>query len=187
MIIRVIQVQNFFEFQKNVTVEKLGHIKNPVEHKASVFKAKTERERERERVRGISNGGVRETKRKPLLINLMFNSNSNSWVSVFFGIGFLWLLFNSPKRWKDCFQFCQKQHCSQFSRNSQEDIQFIVVKVISIIHWKVYCYRLWLIFPSKYSVFLFYSLYDQSFWWLCLTQSLMWVLLFAHGHGILHR
>ena len=49
MKIRVIQVQNFFEFQKNVTVEKLGYIKNPVEHKASVFKAKTERERERER------------------------------------------------------------------------------------------------------------------------------------------
>ena len=37
MKIRVIQVQNFFEFQKNVTVEKLGYIKNP------------ERERERER------------------------------------------------------------------------------------------------------------------------------------------
>ena len=39
MKIRVIQVQKFFEFQKNVTVEKLGYIKNPVEHKASVFKA----------------------------------------------------------------------------------------------------------------------------------------------------
>ena len=38
MKIRVIQVQNFFEFQKNVTVEKLGYIKNP----------KRERERERE-------------------------------------------------------------------------------------------------------------------------------------------
>ena len=44
MKIRVIQVQNFFEFQKNVTVEKLGYIKNP----------KRERERERERERGVS-------------------------------------------------------------------------------------------------------------------------------------
>ena len=50
MKIRVIQVQNFFEFQKNVTVEKLGYIKNPIEHKASVLALKnTERERERER------------------------------------------------------------------------------------------------------------------------------------------
>ena len=48
MKIRVIQVQKFSEFQKNVTVEKLGYIKNPVEHKAG-----RERERERE---GISNG-----------------------------------------------------------------------------------------------------------------------------------
>ena len=50
MKIRVIQVQKFFEFQKNVTVEKLGYIKNPVEHKASVLALKNrERERERER------------------------------------------------------------------------------------------------------------------------------------------
>ena len=48
MKIRVIQVQKFFEFQKNVTVEKLGYIKNPVEHKASVLALKN-RERERER------------------------------------------------------------------------------------------------------------------------------------------
>ena len=41
MKIRVIQVQKFFEFQKNVTVEKLGYIKNP----------KREREIERERER----------------------------------------------------------------------------------------------------------------------------------------
>ena len=88
MKIRVIQVQKNFEFQKNVTVEKLGYIKNPVEHKASVLALKN-RERERERERGISYGGVRETKRKPPLINLMFNSNSNSWVSVFFWYRFL--------------------------------------------------------------------------------------------------
>ena len=31
MKIRVIQAQKCFEFQKNVTVEKLGYIKNPVE------------------------------------------------------------------------------------------------------------------------------------------------------------
>ena len=80
MKIRVIQVQNFFEFQKNVTVEKLGYIKNP--------------ERERERERGISNGGVRETKRKPLLINLMFNSNTNLRVSVFFSIGLFLVSFD---------------------------------------------------------------------------------------------
>ena len=54
MKIRVIQVQKFFEFQKNVTVEKLGYIKNPVEHKASVLALKNrERERERERERGV--------------------------------------------------------------------------------------------------------------------------------------
>lgn len=37
MKLRVIQAQNIFEFQKNVTVAKLGYIKNPVEHKVSVL------------------------------------------------------------------------------------------------------------------------------------------------------
>ena len=56
-------------------------LKNPVKHKVSVL-ALENREWERERERGISNGGVWETKRKPLLINIMFYYNSNSGVSV---------------------------------------------------------------------------------------------------------
>ena len=55
--IRVIQSKskNFLNFKKNVTVEKLGNIKNPVEPKASVLALKnTETEREREREREVS-------------------------------------------------------------------------------------------------------------------------------------
>ena len=105
MKLRVIQVQKFFEFQKNVTVEKLGYIKNPVEHKASVLALKN-RERERER-------GVRETKRKPLLINLMSNSNSNSGVSVYFSIGFFLVSC-------DCYSLPSQQiHCGMLRPDSR--------------------------------------------------------------------
>ena len=110
--IRVIQSKskNFLNFKKNVTVEKLGNIKNPVEPKASVLALKnTETERER----GISNGGVREIKRKPLLINLVFNYNSNSGVSVYFSIEFFLVSC-------DCYSLPSQQiHCGMLRPDSR--------------------------------------------------------------------